>query len=94
MTDTPDAPNLERLNPRKSQGLSGRFLTALSDAFHLGQLSNRDGALRADEFVVKRKLGRSFFTRRLTDKTRRRIAGRLLKDHGEYLLAKRKGWVR
>ena len=48
--------------------------------------------LDADEYTVKRKLGRSFFTRRITLNTR---AARLASlTQGEYMLAKGRGWTR
>ena len=48
--------------------------------------------LDADEYAVKRKLGHSFFTRRITRNTRyARLAGL---TQQEYLLAKARGWTR
>lgn len=48
--------------------------------------------LDADEYAVKRKLGRSFFTHRITANTR---AARLASlTHAEHLLARDRGWTR
>lgn len=48
--------------------------------------------LDADEYTIKRKLGRSFFTRHITRNTR---AARLASlTHPEYLLAQARGWTR
>jgi hypothetical protein len=46
--------------------------------------------LDADEWTVKQKLGRSFFTRRVTANTRAARIASL--TNGEYQLAKDRGW--
>jgi len=48
--------------------------------------------LDADEWAVKRKLGRSFFTGRVTPNTRAARIASL--TNGEYQLARDRGWVR
>ncbi len=47
--------------------------------------------LDAHEWTVKRKLGRSFFTKQLNHNTR--VARVASLNHGEWLLAKNRGWV-
>lgn len=47
--------------------------------------------LDADEFMVKRKLGRSFFTRRLNTNTRN--ARIMSLTRGEFELARNRGWI-
>lgn len=71
-----------------------RLMRALAPVFALGKMkpSRRDMALDADEWKAKQKLGRAFFTRRLTPNSRAaRVAS--LTDK-EYELAKRRGWIR
>jgi len=48
--------------------------------------------LDADEFMVKRKLGRSFFTRQLNENTR--VARIASLNEQEFMLAQSRGWVR
>lgn len=48
--------------------------------------------LDGDEFSVKRKLGRSFFTKQLNPNTR--VARIASLTQGEYELAQARGWVR
>jgi len=48
--------------------------------------------LDADEFMVKRKLGRSFFTKQLNENTR--VARVASLNEGEFELARSRGWVR
>ena len=48
--------------------------------------------LDADEWVVKQKLGRSYFTRQLNENTRTARIASL--DEREYTLAFNRGWVR
>jgi hypothetical protein len=48
--------------------------------------------LDSDEWAVKQKLGRSFFTRRITENTRHARLSSLTPQ--EYALAKSRGWVR
>jgi hypothetical protein len=48
--------------------------------------------LDSDEWSVKRKLGRSFFTRRLNENTR--VARIASLTYGEVQLARARGWIR
>ena len=48
--------------------------------------------LDADEWQVKRKLGASFFTRRLNENTR--VARIASLNEQEFMLAQARGWVR
>jgi hypothetical protein len=48
--------------------------------------------LDADEWQVKRKLGASFFTRRLNENAR--VARIASLNEGEFELARARGWVR
>ena len=91
----------ERPQPRKQ---SGGFFDSIRKGFKkardafaplfqaAGERTPNQNEMRldADEYVVKRKLGRSFFTRRLTANTRAARIASL--EHGEYLLAKNRGW--
>lgn len=52
----------------------------------------RELRLDADEFVVMRKLGHSFFTRGISVNTRNARLASL--TQGEYMLAKARGWTR
>lgn len=53
--------------------------------------SRRELRLDANEFAVKRKLGRSFFTRQLNPNTR---AARIMSlNREEWELAKERGWI-
>lgn len=53
--------------------------------------SRRELRLDANEYAVKQKLGRSFFTRQLNPNTR---AARIMSlTRGEWELAKRRGWI-
>lgn len=54
-------------------------------------LSKRDRNRTADEFAVKHKLGRAYFTRGLGARTRARRARSLNRD--ELAIARAKGWV-
>jgi len=47
--------------------------------------------LESDEWAVKRKLGRSFFTRQLNPNTKAARIASL--THGEWLIAKNRGWI-
>lgn len=51
----------------------------------------RDMRLDSDEWYVKQKLGRSFFTRRLSENTRHARIASLTGQ--EYDLAKNRGWL-
>lgn len=53
--------------------------------------SQNEMRLDADEWSVKRKLGRSFFTRRLNPNTRAARIASLLPH--EYDLARNRGWI-
>ena len=48
--------------------------------------------LDADEWAVKQKLGRSFFTRQLNENVR--VARIASLNEGEFELARARGWVR
>jgi hypothetical protein len=72
--------------------------TLLGDAFKritgIGDPSTsaRDAARSVDDMAIKRKLGRSFFTRRLSPGTRWRRIGSLSRD--EAARARELGWIR
>lgn len=69
---------------RKAMG--GLFAAVGDDA-----PSRRELRLDANEFAVKRKLGRSFFTRQLNPNTR---AARIMSlNREEWELAKERGWI-
>lgn len=55
------------------------------------QVSERDAERGVDLMAVKRKLGRSFFTRRLSPGTRAKRIGTLTKSERE--LAATQGWL-
>lgn len=98
---------MDRPNPSNSPlSKRGGFMGAVKGAFRraakvFAPIFDRAGEERptlhelrldADEYAVKRKLGRSFFTRRITANTR---AARLASlTHAEYLLARARGWTR
>lgn len=69
-----------------------RALTPLFREADKDKPTFNESRLDATEYGVKRKLGRSFFTRSITPNTR---AVRLASlTHAEYLLAMQKGWTR
>lgn len=53
--------------------------------------SRNEMRLDGDEWAVKRKLGRSFFTRRLNENTR--VARIASLTPGEFELARNRGWI-
>jgi len=94
----------ERPNPSSNRRRLG-FLSTLKSAFRsaakvFGPMFQSVGDrtptrnemhLDADEWAVKRKLGRSYFTRRLNPNTR--VARIASLNEAEYELARNRGWV-
>jgi len=66
---------------------SGAFAEVGIDTPNLNEMR-----LDADEFMVKRKLGRSFFTKQLNENTR--VARIASLTPVEFELARARGWVR
>lgn len=96
---------MDRPNP-SNKPKSGGFMNAIKGAFKkaakvFAPIFDRAGEktptlhelrLDADEYAVKQKLGRSYFTRRITPNTRSARLASL--THAEYLLARARGWTR
>ena len=77
---------LKSIFKRAAKAFEPLFRSAGEDRPTLNELR-----LDADEYTVKRKLGRSFFTRQLPANSRAvRIASL---SHEEWLLAKNRGWL-
>jgi hypothetical protein len=73
---------------RKARNLFGRLFAATGN----NTPTRNEMRLDADEWAVKQKLGRSFFTRRLNHNTR--VARIASLNEAEYELAVSRGWVR
>ncbi len=87
--------------PSKKRGIFDRIKSGFKkarDAFlplfkEQGEETPTQNEMRLDahEWMVKRKLGRSFFTKRLTPNTR--VARISSLNHQEWRLAKNRGWI-
>jgi len=96
---------MERPNPSNSKPKGG-FMNAMRAGFKRAAKvfeplfraqgedmpTQKELRLDADEYTVKRKLGRSFFTRRITPNTRAARLASLTQQ--EYMLARNRGWTR
>lgn len=91
--------NLEPDNPyeKKPGFLSGlrrtlgKWARVASELVNGHQHSANEARLTANEYEVKAMLGKSFFTRKLTPRTRYRRIARL--SPAQAALAERKGWI-
>lgn len=68
-----------------------KWLGGLFSTINEAVPTRNEMGLEAQEWVIKRKLGSSFFTRTLTRNTRAARIATL--THAEYLVARRKGWI-